>query len=332
MENTRDYTMAVSDEARNIIISLESRNLPGSVDYDFPWLKVDGSRPSINLPPSISNISAVRKAEEKVAQGPRLVSGPYSRFVVSRGSSVTLNCTVEDAGGVTVTWTRNKEVLTVNKYRYTSDERISPLHESRPHDHSLRFSHVQPEDSAIFQCRVGTDPEQVAKVKLVVIDAYSVIFGSSEVSVAAGGTLYLLCMVLQVSDIPEYILWYHNKAVINYSRSSITVKTDEETRSSELQVQNINYTDAGNYTCEPSNATPAFVSVTVFKDTNKKSGRPEKCDDCVLFLQLGATFAFFTLSFLVAFCIHSRNHSSQPWIERHLSEDLYVPPDIDKTL
>ncbi|KAG7175183.1 Basement membrane-specific heparan sulfate proteoglycan core protein-like 1 [Homarus americanus] len=284
--------------------------------YEFPWVMTLGSPASDTFPASGYDISAALADLNKpkaVPEGPRLVSRTYSRLIVSRGSSVTLNCTVEDASDVSVTWTRDKEVLTVDKF-------------------SLRFSQVMPEDSGIFQCHVGTDPEQVARVKLVVIDAYSVIFGSSEVSVAVGGTLYLLCLVLQVTDIPEYILWYHNQKVIDYSRSSISVKTDEETRSSELRVWDINYTDAGNYTCEPSNAAPAFVSITVFKDTNKKSGRTEKCDECVLYIQLGATFAFFTLSFLIAFCIHSRDNTSRPWLEHSLSEDLYVPPDYDKSL
>ncbi|KAK8744657.1 hypothetical protein OTU49_000553 [Cherax quadricarinatus] len=303
-------------------------------DYEYPWVTAQGSRGSDNLQATKYNFTAVLAdltKPKKVMAGPRLVSRQYSRLVVSTGSSVNLNCTVEEAGNVSVTWTRGNVVLAVNKFRYTSDERFSPLHETGFSDHSLHFTHVQPEDSGFFQCHVGTVPEQVAEVKLIVVDAYSVIFGSSDVSVAAGGTLYLLCMVLQVSDIPDYILWYHNSQVIDYSRSSISVKIEEETRSSELQVRNINYTDAGNYTCVPSNATPAFVSIAVFKDINKKFGPPQKCDDCVLFIQLGATFAFFTLSFVVAFCVHSRNHKPRRWIEHHLS-DLYLPSGVDKSL
>nr|XP_045625013.1 protein amalgam-like isoform X1 [Procambarus clarkii] len=301
------------------------------VGYEYPWVVGQGVRAAERRPPRY-NITAVLAGKTKEAlEGPRLVSRQFSRLVVSSGSSVTLNCTIEDAGDVSVTWTRDKVVLTVDRLRYTRDERVSALHESGSRDHGLRFARVQPRDSGVFRCHVDTHPEQVAEVKLIVIDAYSVIFGSSEVSVAEGATLYLLCMVLQVSDVPEYILWYHNTNVVDYSRKSISVKTDEETRSSELQVRNINHTDAGNYTCEPSNATPAFVSIAVFKDTNKKSGPPQKCDDCVLFIQLGATFAFFTLSFVVALCIHSRDHRSEPWIHP-LSEDLYFSTGVDKSL
>lgn len=43
------------------------------------------------------------------------------------------------------------------------------------------------------------------------------------------------------------------------------VTTEEATRSSELQVHNLNYSDAGNYTCQPSNASPVQVTVQIFK-------------------------------------------------------------------
>ncbi|XP_063847016.1 uncharacterized protein LOC135092430 isoform X2 [Scylla paramamosain] len=270
-----------------------------------------GSASSWQPNTSFNITAALAGLEESkvVSMGPHLVSRTYSRLILSRGSTTTLNCTVEQAGDVAVSWVRGDEVLAMGRYKYTSDERVAVLHETGSNDYSLRVSHLHPEDSAIYECRVNTEPHQVAKVKLVVIDAYSVIFGASEVRVTAGGTLYLLCLVLQVTDVPEYILWYHDTDIIDYSKSSITVKTEEETRSSELQVHNISFSDAGNYTCHPSNASPSYVMVHVANDTNKRSGKAQKCDDCVLFIQLGATFAFFCLSFLAAFCMHSHDHS-----------------------
>lgn len=303
-------------------------------DYDFPWLTADGAPPTFRINTSEYDfahaIGRPGKSEEEAAEGPRLLSRSWQRLVVSRGSSITLNCSVADPGDVSVTWTRNKEVLTVDRYRFSSDTRLSPLHEPGSRDYNLRFSNVTPADSAVYQCHVGTRPEQIARVKLSVIDAYSVIFGSSEVAVPRGGTLYLLCMVLQVSDIPEYIIWYRNSTILEYNRMTISVVTEEETRSSELRVRNMTFADAGRYTCQPSNASPAHVQVEVVRDTKNKSGKAQKCDDCVLFLQLGATFAFFTISFIVAFCVHGRRRDPCP--DRHLSQDRYVPPDIDKNL
>lgn len=54
-------------------------------------------------------------------------------------------------------------------YRFSSDTRLSPLHEPGSRDYNLRFSNVTPADSAVYQCHVGTRPEQIARVKLSVI-------------------------------------------------------------------------------------------------------------------------------------------------------------------
>lgn len=318
-----------------LVVAMLGSFIAAAPDYVHPWVTAQGSPSSKESTTTSFNITAMLAGLDEVkkeVKGPRLVSRHYSRLILSRGSSTTLNCTVEQAGDVAVSWVRGDEVFAMGRYRYTSDDRVAVLHEEGSSDYSLRMSHLQPEDSAIYECRVDTEPRQVAKVKLVVIDAYSVIFGSSEVRVTAGGTLYLLCLVLQVTDVPEYILWYHDTAIIDYSRTSITVKTEEETRSSELQIHNISFSDAGNYTCHPSNAAPSYVLVDVANDTNQRSGKSQKCDDCVLFIQLGATFAFFTLSFLVAFCFHSHDHSVESPPPQDDYEQYYYEYSEDKML
>ena len=55
------------------------------------------------------------------------------------------------------------------------------------------------------------------------IDAYSVIFGSEELLIQEGGDLYLLCMVLEVVDAPDFMLWYRDEFVIDYQRENIDV-------------------------------------------------------------------------------------------------------------
>nr|XP_027227859.1 uncharacterized protein LOC113819845 [Penaeus vannamei] len=89
-------------------------------DYDFPWLTADGAPPTFRINTSEYDfahaIGRPGKSEEEAAEGPRLLSRSWQRLVVSRGSSITLNCSVADPGDVSVTWTRNKEVLTVDRY------------------------------------------------------------------------------------------------------------------------------------------------------------------------------------------------------------------------
>lgn len=77
-------------------------------DYEFPWLAPAGSRSPDKHKPTNYNFTAILMTlgktvpEVKVPKGPRLVSPRHSRLVVSRGASVTLNCTVVDAGNTSV--------------------------------------------------------------------------------------------------------------------------------------------------------------------------------------------------------------------------------------
>ena len=61
---------------------------------------------SSGQPTTSFNITAALAGMEEeskvVSKGPRLVSRTYSRLILSRGSTTTLNCTVEQAGDVAV--------------------------------------------------------------------------------------------------------------------------------------------------------------------------------------------------------------------------------------
>ncbi|XP_076061525.1 neural cell adhesion molecule 2-like [Oratosquilla oratoria] len=166
-------------------------------------------------------------------------------------------------GHVNITQSKRNDFLHKQHKVLTTDPRIYPLHEVGSPYHDLRISKLRINDSAIYKCETSTDPPLAAEIRLIVIETYSVIFGSPEMRVRKGETLYLLCLVLEVVDVPEYMIWYRDGHVIDYSREDVTVTVDDLTCSSELQVRNVSEKDVGLYTCAPSNAPPADIKVSL---------------------------------------------------------------------
>ena len=70
-------------------------------------------------------------------------------------------------------------------------------------------------------------------------------------------------MITQSASPPVFVFWYHEGAVINYDspRDSIRITKDEALKVSRLQISGAKSSDGGDYSCKPSNAD--FANVTV---------------------------------------------------------------------
>lgn len=99
------------------------------------------------------------------------------------------------------------------------------------------------------------------------VDAQASIWGSQDVYVKKGSTISLTCSVNVHSTPPSSVLWYHGASVVDFDsqRGGISLETEktESGTTSKLLITKASLTDSGNYTCVPSNATPASVSVHV---------------------------------------------------------------------
>lgn len=102
---------------------------------------------------------------------------------------------------------------------------------------------------------------------IFVLDAQATISGPPEVYVKKGSTISLTCTVNVHSTPPSSVLWYHGHAVVDFDspRGGISLETEktEAGTTSKLLVTKALLSDSGNYTCMPSNASPASAVVHV---------------------------------------------------------------------
>ncbi|XP_077285781.1 hemicentin-1-like [Arctopsyche grandis] len=203
------------------------------------------------------------------------------------GQSALLRCRVKHMGNRTVSWMRKRDlhILTSHIHTYTGDGRFSVNHPESSDDWNLKIEYVQTRDAGIYECQVNTEPKINMAVMLNVEDesfllttpapshqstaAQAKIWGSQDVYVKKGSTISLTCSVNVHSTPPSSasVLWYHGGSVVDFDspRGGISLETEktESGTTSKLLVTKAALTDSGNYTCVPSNANPASVSVHV---------------------------------------------------------------------
>lgn len=97
-------------------------------------------------------------------------------------------------------------------------------------------------------------------------DTLASILGSQDVYVKKGSTISLTCSV-NVHSAPSSIQWYHGTLPVDFDskRGGISLETEktETGLTSKLLITKAALSDSGNYTCVPSNSSPASVSVHV---------------------------------------------------------------------
>ncbi|XP_018323280.1 zwei Ig domain protein zig-8 [Agrilus planipennis] len=162
---------------------------------------------------------------------------------------------------------RDLHILTSSIHTYTGDGRFSVHHPENSDDWDLQIEYVQRRDSGIYECQVNTEPKINMRVELHVEDAQAAITGPTEVFVKKGSTISLTCSVNVHSNPPSSVLWYHGSSKVDFDspRGGISLETEktEAGTTSKLLITKALLSDSGNYTCQPSNASPAFTIVHV---------------------------------------------------------------------
>ncbi|XP_076259523.1 transmembrane and immunoglobulin domain-containing protein 1-like [Rhynchophorus ferrugineus] len=192
------------------------------------------------------------------------------------GQSAILSCRVKHPGDRTVSWMRKRDlhILTSGIHTYTGDGRFSVRHPEHSDDWDLHIEYVQKRDAGVYECQVNTEPKISLPVMLYIDesskkhkDAQASIAGPTEIYVKKGSTISLTCTVNVHSIPPSSVLWYHGHSIVDFDspRGGISLETEktEIGTTSKLLVTKALLTDTGNYTCMPSNASPASAFVHV---------------------------------------------------------------------
>ncbi|XP_054009517.1 zwei Ig domain protein zig-8-like isoform X1 [Hylaeus anthracinus] len=205
------------------------------------------------------------------------------------GQTAELNCFVKDPGDRVVSWIRKRDlhILTSSIYAYTGDERFSVKHPETSNEWTLKIAYVQERDAGVYECQVNTEPKMNLAFVLRVEESAPVpatttpnaihrtfnsaaqarILGPEDVYVKKGSTISLTCTVNVQRPPPSSVSWHHGGAVVDFDspRGGVSLETEktENGTTSKLLVTQARLTDSGNYTCIPSNANPASVTVHV---------------------------------------------------------------------
>ncbi|XP_045483719.1 transmembrane and immunoglobulin domain-containing protein 1-like [Harmonia axyridis] len=242
-------------------------------------------------------------SQTKTAGGPQK---PYFDDVGPRnitavvGQSAILNCRVKHPGDRTISWMRKRDlhILTSGIHTYTGDARFGVHHPEHSDDWNLQVEFVQKRDAGVYECQVNTEPKINYAVWLHVEDAQATISGPPEIYVKKGSTISLTCSINIHSNPPSSVLWYHGQSVIDFDspRGGISLETEktEAGTTSKLLVTKALLSDSGNYTCMPSNATPASTVVHVLNGEHPaamqtSSTSPMRCLSSIVAFALAAT-------------------------------------------
>ncbi|KAF5305384.1 hypothetical protein FQA39_LY09213 [Lamprigera yunnana] len=127
----------------------------------------------------------------------------------------------------------------------------------------IRYSQIT--DSGLYECQVTTHPAASLFVELQLVEAHADIVGGSEKIVKSGSSLRLSCVLRRSTEPPDYIFWYHADRMINYDlKGGAAVRHGRQ--GSELIIPRAEMKHAGNYSCVPSNARSANVTVHVLQN------------------------------------------------------------------
>ncbi|XP_025836403.1 uncharacterized protein LOC108742716 [Agrilus planipennis] len=162
---------------------------------------------------------------------------------------------------------RNVNLINDRRFSVQGPEIITGNDKFRYVRWDLLIALVNPSDEGSYECWAAISSERVEKwtVHLRVIEAKAEILGDPQKVFKVGSTLRLSCYVEDEYEDPEYIFWYHRDRMINFDMTNgINIRIGR--LGSELVAPRAEFYHSGNYSCVPSNARPANVTVYVYKD------------------------------------------------------------------
>ncbi|XP_063598630.1 uncharacterized protein LOC134775102 [Penaeus indicus] len=224
--------------------------------------------PSLAKSPASNGRNSLIGHGDGALRGGIFLQSNYSEVTAQAGATAALHCRLSSPlGDGMVSWVRRRDyhLLTVGRQVYSSDERMGVKVTPDGCDWVLTIRWVETHDAGLYECQVSSHPPQALMVSLQVVVAHAEIHGGPERYIHSGSSLMLVCLLKGATEPPVYVFWYRGDRMINYDKER-GVTVDNTRKASKLYVASVSRSDEGNYTCMPSNASPASVSVTVVQN------------------------------------------------------------------
>lgn len=239
--------------------------------------------------------------EDSQVSATQLPTGPHfdrslpRSITVQAGKTARLVCRVFDIGETSVSWIRvgDLHILSVGKYKYSTDSRLSVIFNEPEQEWVLQIAGVTESDAGMYECQISTKPVLSFMVSMeVVAEAFTTtpfpklsdveetqvkqsqteqsvpsatIVNGPEIFVHRGSLINLTCIVDHTTERPLYIVWYHYNKIVDYvGMGGVVVVTQSGPNTiSHLLVRDAGESDSGKYTCKPSNGEEASVTLHV---------------------------------------------------------------------
>ena len=177
-------------------------------------------------------------------------------------------------------------LLFVGQKRSIKDQRFQVLHNDGGPDESvwsLKIQNVKVSDSGAYECQINTVPKptsHVVRVEVVTGQIW-IIPSDPRVFVGAGGQLILDCILDTGPVKPQFILWYKDNKIVEYSDNvdaKVNLHLNEIVNDSSstyvqhrshLLVRNVSPKDSGTYRCGSDLTSEATVEVFVVREDFK---------------------------------------------------------------
>ncbi|XP_040566928.1 zwei Ig domain protein zig-8 [Lepeophtheirus salmonis] len=251
-------------------------------EYVFIWLFfVHSVTPSAYKDGDEELITNPREKKNTPSKTPQFNWKMNTTERISAGQTVYLHCQINNLGDRSVSWIRKSDlkILTIGDILYTEDQRFAPIHENGSDVWMLKVGKAEVRDSGEYECQIAYHDDNEKKLtmtfSLTVLDSRAFIQKSADLHVQIGSKLQLSCFVLRPSAPPNYVYWYRNEHVLNYS-PSVDIRSQvfkdsiaNGTEISHLTIDYVSVIHSGNYSCSPSNASPASVMVHIVNDENR---------------------------------------------------------------
>eukprot|EP00095_Tigriopus_kingsejongensis_P006217 maker-scaffold666_size115941-snap-gene-0.10 protein:Tk06217 transcript:maker-scaffold666_size115941-snap-gene-0.10-mRNA-1 annotation:"AGAP001242-PA" len=209
-------------------------------------------------------------------------------------------------------------VLTIGEIAYTQDKRFTPIHEHGSEVWMLKITSPEVDDTGEYECQLSYHEDEEERYSLAfslrVLNSRAYIQDDRDLHVEKGSQLRLSCSILAASTSPDYVLWYHDGKVLNYSPSvDILTDTSQATStSSDLAAQ------------QPMAVTQADMKRQRLKDSEMAAGDKNKANDELdLHHNNGGVVSRLSID-NVRRSLHSGNYTCEPSNARAASITVHI--------